>query len=328
MRKPVVLITGAGGEIGHGLVTRLAGAGSLIITLDVSPLDAIAGAARDPRVHRIDHRRGAARARPRGVRSRPRLPSGGAAVDAFRVHAGHRASRQRRGDAQPARVRAAPGRVARPAGHLHLSLVDRGLRTCPISRPRRAPGAVTEDQFAHPTTMYGCNKLYCEQLGRLLRAPLQAAVGRRDRPRRLPLRPFSRPDLGDDAAVGRHLGLRARDDSRRRQRRGLRLLRPSGHHDPVHGDAGRRRRAAGAGRGAARPADPKRLQPHRLQSRRRPRSATSSSPRFRTRPSTTRWTPSGRGSSTRGRPRSTIPPRAATGASARPTISTAPSAST
>ena len=40
MRKPVVLITGAGGEIGHGLVTRLAGAGSPIITLDVNPLDA------------------------------------------------------------------------------------------------------------------------------------------------------------------------------------------------------------------------------------------------------------------------------------------------
>jgi nucleoside-diphosphate-sugar epimerase len=28
-----------------------------------------------------------------------------------------------------------------------------------------AAGAVTEDQFALPTTMYGCNKLYCEQLG-------------------------------------------------------------------------------------------------------------------------------------------------------------------
>ena len=40
MRKPVVLITGAGGEIGHGLVTRLAASGSPIITLDVSPLDA------------------------------------------------------------------------------------------------------------------------------------------------------------------------------------------------------------------------------------------------------------------------------------------------
>ena len=39
MRKPVVLITGAGGEIGHGLVTRLSRSGSPIITLDVSPLD-------------------------------------------------------------------------------------------------------------------------------------------------------------------------------------------------------------------------------------------------------------------------------------------------
>ena len=26
-------------------------------------------------------------------------------------------------------------------------------------------GAVREDEWAHPTTMYGCNKLYCEQLG-------------------------------------------------------------------------------------------------------------------------------------------------------------------
>jgi nucleoside-diphosphate-sugar epimerase len=30
---------------------------------------------------------------------------------------------------------------------------------------KRDAGAVTEDQFALPTTMYGCNKLYCEQLG-------------------------------------------------------------------------------------------------------------------------------------------------------------------
>ncbi len=27
-------------------------------------------------------------------------------------------------------------------------------------------GRVREDEFAYPTTMYGCNKLYCEQLGR------------------------------------------------------------------------------------------------------------------------------------------------------------------
>src|SRR6478609_10393840 len=39
MRKPVVLITGAGGEIGHGLLARLAGPSRSIITIDVAPLD-------------------------------------------------------------------------------------------------------------------------------------------------------------------------------------------------------------------------------------------------------------------------------------------------
>src|SRR5512132_1897878 len=39
MRKPVILITGAGGEIGHGLVSRLGSAGASIVTLDLHPLD-------------------------------------------------------------------------------------------------------------------------------------------------------------------------------------------------------------------------------------------------------------------------------------------------
>src|ERR1019366_8376278 len=38
MRKPVVLITGAGGEIGHALVARFAGTDQAIITLDVQRL--------------------------------------------------------------------------------------------------------------------------------------------------------------------------------------------------------------------------------------------------------------------------------------------------
>ena len=42
-------------------------------------------------------------------------------------------------------------------------------------------GRVREDDYAHPTTMYGCNKLYCEQLGRYYAQPLQAAVRGRDR---------------------------------------------------------------------------------------------------------------------------------------------------
>ena len=40
MRKAVVFITGAGGEIGHGLIARLARNGDRrIVTLDVNPLD-------------------------------------------------------------------------------------------------------------------------------------------------------------------------------------------------------------------------------------------------------------------------------------------------
>ena len=44
MRTPVVLITGAGGEIGHGLISSLAQEGSrAVITLDVNPLEPALG---------------------------------------------------------------------------------------------------------------------------------------------------------------------------------------------------------------------------------------------------------------------------------------------
>ncbi len=40
MRRPVVLITGASGEIGHGLIERLAAISRGIVTLDITPLEA------------------------------------------------------------------------------------------------------------------------------------------------------------------------------------------------------------------------------------------------------------------------------------------------
>ena len=39
MRTPVVLVTGAGGEIGHGLIARLAGTGRPVVTIDIAPLE-------------------------------------------------------------------------------------------------------------------------------------------------------------------------------------------------------------------------------------------------------------------------------------------------
>ena len=40
MRKPVVLITGANGEIGHGLIKSIASKNNLsIVALDLDPLD-------------------------------------------------------------------------------------------------------------------------------------------------------------------------------------------------------------------------------------------------------------------------------------------------
>ncbi len=39
MRTASVLVTGANGEIGHGLITRLASTGQPIVTIDVAPLE-------------------------------------------------------------------------------------------------------------------------------------------------------------------------------------------------------------------------------------------------------------------------------------------------
>jgi hypothetical protein len=74
-------------------------------------------------------------------------------------------------------------------------------------RPRR--------RVDQPTTMYGCNKLYCEQLGEYY-----ASTTSSSRPSRSPAASISaacdfRADFRGDGAVGRHLGLRAGDAPRR-----------------------------------------------------------------------------------------------------------------
>ena len=84
------------------------------------------------------------------------------------------------------------------------------LRHCRISRRRRRAGRVREDEYAHPTTMYGCNKLYCEELGRYYaRHYKQLSV---DVTPRVDFRCVRFPGLisATTRAVGRDVRLRAR----------------------------------------------------------------------------------------------------------------------
>src|SRR3954464_7459637 len=165
MRKPVVLITGAGGEIGHGLVTRLSGSGSLIITLDVSPLDGslaplvtreFTGSITDLalldrilaefEVDRVFHLAALLSTR-----------SEFTPVTAHHVNVEGTLNllefAQRQGESH-----------GRPVVFIYpSSIAAYGL---PDFATKTRAGRVREDEFAHPATMYGCNKLYCEQLGR------------------------------------------------------------------------------------------------------------------------------------------------------------------
>jgi nucleoside-diphosphate-sugar epimerase len=164
MRKPVVLITGAEGEIGHGLVTRLAASGVPIITVDVSPLDPslvplvtreFTGSITDLalldrvlagfEVDRVFHLAALLSTR-----------SEFTPVTAHHVNVEGTLNllefAQRQGESH-----------GRPVVFIYpSSIAAYGL---PDLQTKARAGAVTEDQYAHPTTMYGCNKLYCEQLG-------------------------------------------------------------------------------------------------------------------------------------------------------------------
>ncbi len=166
MRKPSVLITGAGGEIGHGLIHRLADDGSRwIVTIDLAPLDT----ALAKQVHREVTGSILDRALLERVLAEFEIDlvfhlaallstrSEFSPVTAHEVNvegtlkllefAQHEAESH-----------------GRPVVFLYpSSIAAYGL---PGTDAKRKAGRVREDQWALPTTMYGCNKLYCEQIGR------------------------------------------------------------------------------------------------------------------------------------------------------------------
>jgi nucleoside-diphosphate-sugar epimerase len=166
MRKPVVLITGASGEIGHGLIERLAADGAVaIVTLDLTPLDRSLA----PKVHREVTG---------SILDQPLLERILAEFEIERVfHLAALLSTRSEFSPLTAHEVNVGGTLAllefaqreaeshgRPVVFLYPSSI--AAYGMPSVDAKREAGRVREDEWTTPTTMYGCNKLYCELLGR------------------------------------------------------------------------------------------------------------------------------------------------------------------
>lgn len=166
MRKPAILVTGASGEIGRGLIDRFRSSrGRALVTLDVQPLGAglgaevqreIVGSVLDASIlqrvlaeYEVDlifHLAALLSTR-----------SEFSPTAAHDVNVGGTLSLLEFAEQQAASH-------GRPVVFLYPSSI--AVYGLPTLEAKVRAGAVREDQWTEPTTMYGCNKFYCEHLGR------------------------------------------------------------------------------------------------------------------------------------------------------------------
>jgi threonine 3-dehydrogenase len=166
IRKPVVLITGAGGEIGHGLIAHLAASGSQpVITLDVNLLE--------PALARMVQREFTGSIMDKALLERVlsefevstvyHLAALLSTRSEFTPVTAHQVNVEGTLNLLEFSQREAESH-GRPVTFLYpSSIAAYGL---PDVATKRRAGKVGEDDFNTPSTMYGANKLYCEQLGR------------------------------------------------------------------------------------------------------------------------------------------------------------------
>ena len=165
MRKPVVLITGAGGEIGHGLIDRFAQQSDhAIVTLDVTRLSPNMAGKVDREItgsilDRALLERVLSEFRVELVFHLAALLS---TRSEFTPVTAHQVNVQGTLNLLEFAQHEAESH-GRPVIFMYpSSIAAYGL---PNLETKVRVGKVREDEWAHPTTMYGCNKLYCEQLG-------------------------------------------------------------------------------------------------------------------------------------------------------------------
>ncbi|MGB2715888.1 MAG: NAD-dependent epimerase/dehydratase family protein [Vicinamibacterales bacterium] len=165
MRKPVVFITGANGEIGHGLIERLGRqSGRGIVTLDLARLD--------PTIAPLVDREITGSILDKGLLERVLAEYQVELV----VHLAALLSTRAEFTPVTAHHVNVEGTLnllefaqheaeshGRPVTFLYPSSI--AVYGLPTLDAKTHAGKIREDDWTHPTTMYGCNKLYCEHLG-------------------------------------------------------------------------------------------------------------------------------------------------------------------
>ena len=166
MRKEVILITGANGEIGHGLISHLGkNSETNIIAIDVQPLDEtlLPYCERFIQGDILDNMLLGRVIAEFDIRSIYHLASILSTKAEYNPEAAHRVNVE--GTLNLLRLAVDQSSwQGRPVKFLYpSSIAAYGL---PSVEKKNESGKVKEWEWNIPITMYGCNKLYCEQLGR------------------------------------------------------------------------------------------------------------------------------------------------------------------
>jgi threonine 3-dehydrogenase len=166
MRREVVLITGANGEIGHGLIEFLAQQGNVnIVALDVTPLDErlLPYCSRFIQGDILDNMLLGRLVVEFEIRTIYHLASILSTKAEYNPETAHRINVE--GTLNLLRLAVEQSQwQGKPVKFIYPSSI--AVYGLPDLNTKNKIGKVKETEWLVPTTMYGCNKLYCEHLGR------------------------------------------------------------------------------------------------------------------------------------------------------------------